>query len=253
MPIKQGSTNFGSLYLGSTKIGSAYYGSTLVFGSERATIGDKSYKVTRIGNQIWMAENLCWEMPASQYSVALSIGGEYLYKPTYVHAHYWESITSTPVNVERGLYYNWAFANLLYTNQNMGFFRNALNGFHMPSRADWETLSSYLGSSTAGTKVKSTTGWYNDINGDGSTKFDAKPYGYVYANISGGSDVAQITSGSWAGSNQQTYFWAGNNEGNSDIGYAVQLQALGNMYDPYLRVTTCPSWHEFPIRLVKSV
>lgn len=253
MPIKQGSTNFGNIYLGSTKIGSAYYGSTLVFGSERATIGDKSYKVTRIGNQIWMAENLCWEMPASQYSAALNIGGEYLYKPTYIHAHYWQSITTTPVNVERGLYYNWAFANLLYTNQNMGFFRNALNGFHMPSKADFDTLRSYLGSATAGTKVKSTTGWYNDINGDGSTKFNAKPYGYVYANISGGSDVAQITSGSWAGDNQQTYFWAGDNEGNSDWGNAVALQALGNADDPLLKATTRPSWHELPIRLVKSV
>lgn len=251
MPIKQGSTNFGSLYLGSTKIGSAYYGSTLVFGSERATIGGKSYKVTRIGNQVWMAENLCWEMPANTYSAALSIGAEYLYKPTYIHAHYWQSITTTPVNVERGLYYNWAFANLLYTNQNKAYFRTALNGFHMPSKADFDTLRSYLGSATAGTKVKSTTGWYNDINGDGSTKFNAKPYGYVYANFSGGS--AQISSSSWAGSNQQTYFWAGDNEGNSDWGNAVTLQALGNANDPLLRAVTQASHYEFPIRLVKNL
>ena len=251
MPIKQGSTNFGSLYLGSTKIGSAYYGSTLVFGNALATIGGKSYKVTRIGNQIWMAENLCWEMPANTYSAALSIGGEYLYKPTSIRAHYWESTSSTPVHTERGLYYNWAFANLLYTNQTKAYFRDALNDFHMPSKAEWETLSSYLGSSTAGTKVKSTSGWYNDINGDGSTKFDAKPYGYVTANASG--SLFPITSGSWSGSNQETYFWAGDNDGNSDYGWSVKLQALGNTYDPLLRTSLSASWYELPIRLVKSV
>ena len=52
----------------------------------------------------------------------------------------------------------------------------APNGYHIPSDAEWTNLSAYLGGG-AGTKMKSTSGWYNSGNGTNSTGFSGLPGG----------------------------------------------------------------------------
>jgi uncharacterized protein (TIGR02145 family) len=50
-------------------------------------------------------------------------------------------------------------------------------GWHLPSDAEWATLVNYVGgSSTAGTKLKSTTGWDYDYGTD-NYGFSALPGG----------------------------------------------------------------------------
>lgn len=65
-------------------------------------------------------------------------------------------------------YYTWAAAVRVAA---------AVQGWHLPSRTEWDTLATSVGgSSIAGTKLKSTYGWSSG-NGDGSYGFSAFPAG----------------------------------------------------------------------------
>jgi len=74
-----------------------------------------------------------------------------------------------------GLLYTWYAVRYLDNN------RDTLlpPGWHVPSVSEFENLISSLGGQeVAGLHLKSTTGWDNDGNGDGSTDFDARPSGF---------------------------------------------------------------------------
>jgi uncharacterized protein (TIGR02145 family) len=54
----------------------------------------------------------------------------------------------------------------------------APSGWHTPTDAEWNKLVTYLGGTTiAGTRLKSTTGWLDGGNGDNSSGFNALPNG----------------------------------------------------------------------------
>ena len=55
----------------------------------------------------------------------------------------------------------------------------APKGYHIPTDAEWTILTDNLGEE-AGTKMKSTSGWYNDGNGSNSIGFAGLPGGYRY-------------------------------------------------------------------------
>ena len=59
-------------------------------------------------------------------------------------------------------------------------------GWHVPSDADWTTLEDAVGAmgyaGTEGVALKSTTGWYNNGNGDDAFGFNAVPGGYRFRN-----------------------------------------------------------------------
>lgn len=63
---------------------------------------------------------------------------------------------------------------------------NSITGWHLPSKSECETLINYIGSSTAGTKLKSTSGWYNSGNGTDDYGFNALPVGYYTTGFGGG-------------------------------------------------------------------
>lgn len=84
----------------------------------------KTYKTVKIGNQVWMAENL-------DYETANSICGEMEYLTLY------------------GCLYSWDEAKTVCPG-----------GWHLPSQADWNTLIEFVGdSSTAGKILKATNTW----------------------------------------------------------------------------------------------
>ena len=57
----------------------------------------------------------------------------------------------------------------------------APKGYHIPTDAEWTTLTNYLGGETiAGTKMKSNTGWENNGNGTNTSGFAGLPGGYRY-------------------------------------------------------------------------
>jgi len=55
------------------------------------------------------------------------------------------------------------------------------SGWHLPSDAEWTTLENTVGSSTAGKKLKSTSGWNYDGNGTDDYGFSALPGGFGYS------------------------------------------------------------------------
>ncbi len=82
----------------------------------------------------------------------------------------------------------WAYDNSSSNVSKYGYLYNwstAKNicpaGYHLPSDAEWTTLTNYLGSkNVAGTKLKSSNGW-NSYGGNNSSGFSALPGGRRYS------------------------------------------------------------------------
>ena len=119
-------------------------GATLYY--DVAVIGGREYNTVKIGNQVWMAENL-----------------DYTY------------YDNSDTYKDRGLLYNHYAA--MDLNQNRA---TLCPGWHLPTVAEFETLIAYIGDD-AGKKLKSKSGWANDGNGTDEYGFNGKPagvYGY---------------------------------------------------------------------------
>lgn len=140
-----------------------------------------TYKWVKIGNQVWMAENL----RATKYNDGTSI-------PNVTDQTTWNSLTTgaycyynNDAATYRDLYgclYNWYAVNT---------GKLAPTGWHVPTDAEWTTLTNYLGGeSVAGGHLKSTTGWSSPNTGaDNSSGFSALPGGYRGLNYAGSDGV----------------------------------------------------------------
>ena len=110
--------------------------------------GGQTYKTVRIGTQTWFAENLNYD-PGTGYSAC------YDNQESKCAAY--------------GRLYNWETA-----------LEVCPSGWHLSSDDEWTVLTDYVGgSSTAGTKLKETSGWNNNGNGTNSYGFSALPGGYA--------------------------------------------------------------------------
>jgi len=107
----------------------------------------QTYWTTKIGKQVWMAENLNYEAAGSKC---------YSYDPDNCQKY--------------GRLYHWETA-----------MKACPKGWHLPSDAEWKTLTNFVGgSSTAGKKLKSKSGWEDNGNGTDEYGFSALPSGYCY-------------------------------------------------------------------------
>lgn len=105
-----------------------------------------------IGSQTWKVKNL-----------AIDDGGTGI---TIV-----DNVTANGVNFGTQYFYTWDAAIRV---------ANSIEGWHLPSKAEWETLAAYVGgASVAGIKLKSTTGWNDNTNGTDDFGFTALPVGNV--------------------------------------------------------------------------
>lgn len=105
------------------------------------------YRTVKIGNQVWMAENLNFEVDSS-----------YCYNDSAKYC------------TKYGRLYSWAAAN-----------RACPDGWHLPTIDEFETLFATVGKqSIAGKKLKSASGWNNDGNGTDDFGFTALPAGIRY-------------------------------------------------------------------------
>jgi uncharacterized protein (TIGR02145 family) len=114
----------------------------------------KTYKTVKIGEQLWMAENLNYEVEGSRcYNDSTAYCGKY------------------------GRLYNWNTAKIVCPKS-----------WHLPSNADWNVLMKFVNPSCsnneddedcdgAGTKLKATSGWNSNGNGTDAYGFSALPAG----------------------------------------------------------------------------
>lgn len=142
-------------------------------------IGGRSYRTVSINGVIWTAENLDFKAPG------IDIGSSGL--PSTPAAWYYNNDENTyGVNGNKyGLLYNWYAVEYLNNNRDI-----LMPGWHVPTTEEWDTLANSVGgSSVAGTRLKSTTGW-NSGNGTDDFGFTAFPSGcYRNSFLNLGSDA----------------------------------------------------------------
>ncbi len=123
--------------------------STNLDGTVLKDVNGNIYKTVVIGDQVWMAENL----KVTKYNDGSPISVIYYDNDVNNVSSY-------------GALYNW------YTVTT----KICPVGWHVPSDAEWTTLTDYIGSD-AGTKLKSISGWDNDGNGTDDYGFSGVPGG----------------------------------------------------------------------------
>jgi uncharacterized protein (TIGR02145 family) len=137
----------------------------------------KNYSIVAIGSQTWMAENMAW-LPAVATAYDGSDDKKYYYVPGYEGTSINEAKATANYKMYGTLYNSPAALNggLASTAVPSGVRGICPEGWHLPSRGEVIILVEYLGWN-AGTKLKSTTGWTQNGNGDNSRGFNAVPGG----------------------------------------------------------------------------
>ena len=118
------------------------------YNAEKNTLTDtrdgQVYRTVKIGDQVWMAENLNFETDSS-----------YCYNDSAKYC------------AKYGRLYEWSAA-----------MEACPSGWHLPDTAEWRTLLDAAGGdSIAGTMLKSTSGWNSDGNGTDDFGFTVLPAG----------------------------------------------------------------------------
>jgi uncharacterized protein (TIGR02145 family) len=153
----------------------------VIYGSFTDSRDGNVYKTVKIGNQLWMAENLRY-LPSV-------VGGEIMARTTpyyYVYDYNDTNVSkakATDNYKTYGVLYNWTAA-----------CSSCPSGWHLPSKEEWRELTYYLsGYEIAGGKLKETgtTHWYSPNEGaTNESGFTALPgglrfssYGYPFDDI----------------------------------------------------------------------
>lgn len=140
--------------------------------------GEK-YKVVKIGSQVWMAENL----RAIQYNDSTPI-------PNVTDNDEWTKLTTPAFCWYKNAQNNKIKYGALYNLHAVDTKKLAPKGWHMPTDDEWKQLEMHLGMTKevadktgyrgdpVGKKLKSTSGWKDNGNGDNESGFTALPGGW---------------------------------------------------------------------------
>ena len=200
--------------------------SALIF-AQVVDIDGNSYQTVVIGTQEWMAENL----NTTKFS-----NGDPIPNVTDINAYYSYGAPAW------AYYANNASNGAIYGKLYNGFVaednRNCCpDGWHVPTDADWTTLSDYMGGeAVAGDKLKNSTVW----NGTDDVGFNAMPGGIRYA-LAG-----DIQEGTLFG---QGYWWSSDrNPANTNQIFFYRI----NTYNPNLYREAQPYTLGMSIRCIKN-
>jgi uncharacterized protein (TIGR02145 family) len=133
----------------------------------------KSFAQTvTIGKQVWMSENLNVDKFRNGDLIPQAITDAEWEAAGNSRQPAWCYYVNDAKNGEKyGKLYNW-----YAVNDSRGL---APKGWHIPSDAEWTTLTNYLGGEEkAGAKMKSKSGWSKEGNGTNSSGFSDFPGGY---------------------------------------------------------------------------
>jgi uncharacterized protein (TIGR02145 family) len=149
----------------------------------------KEYNWVKIGDQVWMAENLAY-LPSVNPAASGSedAAGSYYYVYDYDGVNVADA-KATANYTTYGVLYNWTAAmagESSSTSNPSGIQGVCPTGWHLPSDAEWTELTDYLGgTSVAGGKLKETGTTHWDSPNTGATNetgFTALPGGLRYNN-----------------------------------------------------------------------
>jgi uncharacterized protein (TIGR02145 family)/uncharacterized repeat protein (TIGR02543 family) len=185
-------------------------------GTFMDTRDGKTYKTVTIGSQVWMVENLNYDVP--------DVTSDACYN-------------NNDANCEKyGRLYNWstAMAGASSSSTNPSRVQGVCPpGWHIPSDAEWTVLENAVGgSSTAGTKLKSKSGWNSGGNGTNNYGWSALPGGY---GISDGSFYDAGDFGRWWSATE----YDANNAKRRNMGYSNGNVGWGYGYKTNLFSVRC--------------
>lgn len=177
-----------------------------------------SFDEVTIGTQTWMAKNL-----------AIDDGGEGIIII--------DNVTANGLNMGTQYYYTYNAAIRV---------ANSINGWHLPTRSEVETLLINMGYTIdgfqegSGKDLKSTSGWRSDTWGGNGTDI----YGFT------GLPVGWITNNSLTSTGEFAPYWEAQSGG---IGYYPVLQlTYSDNYTVYNNGVGSPTDYYCSIRLVKD-
>ena len=198
----------------------AKYESTI----QSVKIGGRAYPITRIGNQLWLAENLDFKWD----NLIIGSSGT---SSSEMRANYYDNDEATYGirGNKYGLLYNWASVDYLNTHKN----ELLPDGWHVPTTAEFDALATAVGgTSVAGTKLKSTTDWSSGAGTDD----------YVFSAFPAG-----LYDGNFKNIGSYVYFWTPV-EYNSSRAYGIYFSTDSRMYfDNFNKV-----YRYCSVRLVKD-
>ncbi len=165
----------------------------------------QTYRIVTIGSQTWMAENLNYAYTGVPFNGKgfTSDSSSWCYDNKDFNC------------AKYGRLYAWATATTICPE-----------GWHLPDTTEWNTLITAVGGqSTAGMKLKSTSGWNSSGNGTDDYAFSALPAGY------------RFNYGMFNYEGNNVYFWS-SSEFDLDNAYYIVLgysfdNANLNAYDKY--------------------
>jgi uncharacterized protein (TIGR02145 family) len=181
---------------------------TSLLASGLVDIDGNNYPVVKIGNQIWMKENLRVSRYRNGDPIPI-VTDNTAWSGLTTGARSWYNNDSTSFEIPYGNLYNWYAAS---DNRNI-----CPPGWHVPSDADWTVLTNYLGGeSVAGGKMKSVgTAYWNSPN-VGATNESG------FSSLPGGS---RGNGGSFSGIRILTMFWNATEGINGSSAWLCELNA----------------------------
>ena len=186
------------------------------------------YRFVTIGTQTWMAENLNYAYTAPTKngldSSSFCYGGKPDSCAKYGRLYLWSAAMDSagviPGNTANGYGYGgtWTIE---------GTVRGVCpTGWHLPTKAEWETLivtadgsiAGYNSTNVAGQKLKATTGWtaYSGITNEDAYGFAALPAG------------RRLHDGSFGDVGDDAYFWSATEDGSYAAYYMGLIYDYGN-------------------------
>src|SRR5574344_26736 len=188
------------------------------------------YNWVKIGNQVWMAENLAYLPRVNRVAEGSEdAAGSYYYVYGYDGTNVAEA-KATDNYATYGVLYNWTAAmngEASSTTNPSGIQGVCPAGWHLPSDAEWTELTDYLGgTSVAGGKLKAIgtieagTGlWYADnIGATNETGFTAFPGGYRY------------DDGGFSGIGDYGYWWSATENSTSNAWIRLMFYNTSDVY-----------------------
>jgi uncharacterized protein (TIGR02145 family) len=193
------------------------------------TIEGYSYPTVSIGTQCWTNENLRVRRynDGTEISFNNSGGSGGTTSQTWsvltygAYTIYANDSVASPSNLTTyGYLYNWYAAKGIATAGSTTYKNICPTGWHVPTDAEWTTLTDYLGGvSVAGGKMKSTSSLWNSPNtgADNTSGFTALPGGY------------RNNDGSFHSISYNAFFWSATENGSSNAWYRFLYEFIGNV------------------------
>ena len=180
----------------------------------------QTYKMVKIGDQVWMAENLNYEVDSS---FCYNDSAEYCEK--YGRLYRWAAAVGK-LESECGYGYRCSLPS--------GNIQGVCpSGWHLPSKTEW--FDTVGGKSKVGKVLKSTSGWNSSGNGTDAFGFSALPAG------------SRLSYGGFDYEGNRAYFWSST----EDSRYRAYVMDLYYNSD-YAYLDYCNKYYAFSVRCLQD-